>query len=75
MRFFRAWLMEAVPQRLLAFRDGERRLTNLLHLAELLHLASCARPGRGLACSSGWSSAAIIPPKAGRGAAVAPGKR
>lgn len=47
MRFFRAWLMEAaVPQRLLAFRDGERRLTNLLHLAELLHLASCARPGR-----------------------------
>ncbi|MCC8999761.1 MAG: UvrD-helicase domain-containing protein, partial [Candidatus Contendobacter sp.] len=38
MRFFRAWLInEAVAPRLLAFRDGERRLTNVLHLAELLH--------------------------------------
>ena len=46
MRFFRAWLMaEGVPQRLLAFRDGDRRLTNLLHLAELLHLASRTHPG------------------------------
>ncbi|MCK7582268.1 MAG: hypothetical protein MZV65_46140 [Chromatiales bacterium] len=46
MRFFRAWLIEEeVPQRLLAFRDGERRLTNLLHLAELLHVASRAHPG------------------------------
>ncbi len=46
MRFFRAWLIgEAVPERLLAFRDGERRLTNLLHVAELLHLASRAHPG------------------------------
>lgn len=46
MRFFRAWLIgEGVPQRLLTFRDGERRLTNLLHLAELLHVASRARPG------------------------------
>jgi exodeoxyribonuclease V beta subunit len=46
MRFFRAWLIgEGVPQRLLAFRDGERRLTNLLHLAELSHVASRARPG------------------------------
>ncbi|HRD65519.1 MAG TPA: exodeoxyribonuclease V subunit beta [Candidatus Competibacter sp.] len=45
MRFFRAWLIgEGVPQRLLAFRDGERRLTNLLHLAELLHVASRAHP-------------------------------
>ncbi|MCP5158572.1 MAG: exodeoxyribonuclease V subunit beta [Gammaproteobacteria bacterium] len=46
MRFFRAWLMdEGVPQRLLAFRDGERRLTNVLHLAELLHVASRTHPG------------------------------
>ncbi len=28
-----------VPSRLLAWTDGERRLTNLLHLAELLHVA------------------------------------
>lgn len=46
MRFFRAWLIgEDAPRRLLAFRDGERRLTNLLHLAELTHVASRAHPG------------------------------
>jgi len=46
IRFFRAWLVrEGVAQRLLAFRDGERRLTNLLHLAELLHGASRSHPG------------------------------
>ncbi len=46
MRFFRVWLInEGVPQRLLAFRDGERRLTNVLHLAELLHVASRTHPG------------------------------
>ena len=46
IRFFRAWLIgEGIPQRLLAFRDGERRLTNLLHLAELLHIASRSHPG------------------------------
>lgn len=40
---FRAVLADAgVPERLLAFGDGERRLTNLLHLGELLqaHLVS-----------------------------------
>ena len=31
---------QQVPARLLAFVDGERRLTNVLHLAELLHTAS-----------------------------------
>jgi exodeoxyribonuclease V beta subunit len=31
-----------VPSRLLAWTDGERRLTNLLHLAELLHVAQIA---------------------------------
>ncbi len=46
MRFFRAWFSEAkVAPRLLAFRDGERRLTNVLHLAELLHRASRTHPG------------------------------
>ena len=46
IRCLRAWLIgEAVPARLLAFRDGERRLTNLLHLVELLHLASRTHPG------------------------------
>jgi exodeoxyribonuclease V beta subunit len=46
MRFFRTWLIqEGVPQRLLSFRDGDRRLTNLLHLAELSHIASRAHPG------------------------------
>lgn len=46
IHFFRAWLNEqAVALRLLAFQDGERRLTNLLHLAELLHVASRAHPG------------------------------
>jgi exodeoxyribonuclease V beta subunit len=46
IRMFRAWLIgEDVARRLLAFRDGERRLTNLLHLAELLHVASPSHPG------------------------------
>jgi exodeoxyribonuclease V beta subunit len=31
-----------VPSRLLSWTDGERRLTNLLHLAELLHVAQIA---------------------------------
>ncbi|MCR5867196.1 exodeoxyribonuclease V subunit beta [Aquincola sp. J276] len=37
----RHWMQgEAVAERLLARSDGERRLTNLLHLAELLHAAA-----------------------------------
>ncbi|HEX7470190.1 MAG TPA: UvrD-helicase domain-containing protein, partial [Verrucomicrobiae bacterium] len=39
-RMFRQWLQrESVRQRLLAFPDGERRLTNVLHLGEALHKA------------------------------------
>lgn len=39
MRMFRDWLdRRAVRARLLAYIDGERRLTNLLHLAELIHV-------------------------------------
>jgi exodeoxyribonuclease V beta subunit len=46
MRAFRAWLDEQqVAQRLLGMPDGERRLTNLLHLAELLQSESLLRPG------------------------------
>ena len=46
MRAFRAWLDEqGVAERLLALADGERRLTNLLHLAELLQAESRLRPG------------------------------
>src|SRR5690606_31491768 len=46
MRVFRAWLDEqAVAERLLARIDGERRLTNLLHLSELLQAESLLRPG------------------------------
>ncbi|MGK9066913.1 exodeoxyribonuclease V subunit beta [Stutzerimonas chloritidismutans] len=46
MRVFRAWLDEqAVAERLLARVDGERRLTNLLHLGELLQAESLVRPG------------------------------
>ncbi len=40
MRAFRAAMLEhAVQKKLLAWPDGERRLTNLLHLLELLHAA------------------------------------
>ncbi len=38
MRMFRAWLSQReVRKRLLTYVDGERRLTNLLHLGELIH--------------------------------------
>jgi len=44
MPMFREWLREEnVRPRLLAFADGERRLTNLLHLAEALHEAGLER--------------------------------
>ena len=36
---------EKLPQKLLAQVDGERRLTNLMHLAELLQLASMEHSG------------------------------
>jgi exodeoxyribonuclease V beta subunit len=39
MRMFRDWLdRRAIRARLLAYVDGERRLTNLLHLGELIHI-------------------------------------
>jgi len=43
-RMFRQWLQrQQVRQRLLAFPDGERRLTNLLHLGEVLRQAEAER--------------------------------
>jgi exodeoxyribonuclease V beta subunit len=38
---------EGVAPRLLRFPDGERRLTNLYHLAELLHAEDARAPGMG----------------------------
>jgi exodeoxyribonuclease V beta subunit len=44
MAMFRLFLArEKIRQRLLAFADGERRLTNMLHLAEILHQESRKR--------------------------------
>ncbi|MGD8763925.1 MAG: exodeoxyribonuclease V subunit beta, partial [Desulfobacteraceae bacterium] len=41
IRMFRFFMAnENVKERLLSFPDGERRLTNVLHLAEILHHAS-----------------------------------
>jgi exodeoxyribonuclease V beta subunit len=41
IRMFRMLMVEEkVRERLLSFTDGERRLTNLLHLAEILHQQS-----------------------------------
>ena len=41
----REWMRaEGVSARLLARPDGERRLTNLMHLAELLHEAAASHP-------------------------------
>jgi exodeoxyribonuclease V beta subunit len=54
MRMFSAFMeKEKVRGRLLSYPDGERRLTNLLHLSEILHDASSERGGdiRGMA---GW---------------------
>jgi exodeoxyribonuclease V beta subunit len=44
MPMFRRLLnRESIRQRLLSFADGERRLTNVLHLAELIHQESTRR--------------------------------
>lgn len=46
LRVFRQWLDEQnVAERLLTRADGERRLTNLLHLGELLEAQQERRPG------------------------------
>ncbi|CAL1240245.1 exodeoxyribonuclease V subunit beta [Candidatus Methylocalor cossyra] len=64
MPMFRRWFAEAnVAERLAEFHDGERRLTNLLHLAELLQAESRRKPG--LDALLAWFGQAIRqPPKA-----------
>ena len=54
MRMFRLFLVqERVKDRLLSFPDGERRLTNVLHLLELLHRQS-VETNSGLAGLLKW---------------------
>ncbi|WP_028450864.1 exodeoxyribonuclease V subunit beta [Chitinibacter tainanensis] len=49
MAMFRRWLVHSgTPARLLGFADGERRLTNLLHVAELIQHEARARPSPAL---------------------------
>ena len=61
MRMIR-WLMvrEGVRTRLLAYPDGDRRLTNLLHLAEILH-QQAAREELGMAALSKWLADKLDP--------------
>jgi len=54
IRMFRLFLVrERVKNRLLSFPDGERRLTNVLHLVELLHRQS-AEKNTGIAGLLKW---------------------
>ena len=56
IRMFRTVVEDlGVAQRLLAYRDGERRLTNLLHIAELLQ-AKGRRNGAGMEGVVQWLS-------------------
>jgi exodeoxyribonuclease V beta subunit len=56
MQMFRSLMMkECVRQRLLAFPDGERRLTNILHLSEILHTESLEQKS-GMAGLLKWLS-------------------
>ena len=63
---FRKWLREEkVRARLLGFSDGERRLTNLLHLAELLHQAEHSRQLGPLALVRWFNDQIAAPDHAG----------
>ncbi|MBS4098251.1 MAG: exodeoxyribonuclease V subunit beta [Sulfuricella sp.] len=69
MRFFRAWLDDnQVALRLLRFQDGERRLTNWLHLAELLQVESHQR--QGMEALLGWLSRTLRAPRGDHEAAL-----
>ncbi len=62
MPMFRRWLEEnGVVERLLSYPDGERRLTNLLHLAELLQVESRGKPGPDRLL--GWFSRTLREPE------------
>lgn len=61
MPMFRRWMEEnGVVERLLRHPDGERRLTNLLHLAELLQVESREKPGPEVLL--GWFSRTLRDP-------------
>jgi exodeoxyribonuclease V beta subunit len=61
MAMLRQWISgEGVKQRLLTLPDGERRLTNLLHLAELAHQAASDN-GFGVAGLLEWLKRQIDP--------------
>ena len=64
MPMFRRWLGEnGIIERLLSYPDGERRLTNLLHLAELLQIQS--RDKLGTDGLLGWFSRSLREPESG----------
>jgi exodeoxyribonuclease V beta subunit len=56
---------ERIKERLLGFEDGERRLTNVLHLAELLHQAG-AEGRLGMAALVRWLALQREPSTPGR---------
>ncbi len=57
IRMFRSFLAkEGIRERILSWSDGERRLTNILHLAEILHQASLR--GNGSLADGGRQGAA-----------------
>lgn len=61
MPMFRRWFEDGrITEHLPKFRDGERRLTNLLHLAELLQVES--RKKSGMDTLLGWFGRAIRNP-------------
>ncbi|WP_410498437.1 exodeoxyribonuclease V subunit beta [Chitinibacter sp. S2-10] len=63
MAMFRRWLVTSqAPMRLLAFDDGERRLTNLLHVAELIQNENRARPSPALLLA--WLERQLAEPNA-----------
>ncbi len=45
--------VEGIPARMLALEDGERQLTDLRHIAQLLH-AEAVNEGRGLSALTAW---------------------
>jgi exodeoxyribonuclease V beta subunit len=59
-------LCERVRPRLLALRDGERRLTNFLQLTELLQ-STCAEHRLGAAGLLKWLAEQVPPPRKGHG--------
>ncbi|QLG87173.1 exodeoxyribonuclease V subunit beta [Chitinibacter bivalviorum] len=63
MAMFRSWLVGSqAPARLLSFDDGERSLTNLLHVAELIQNETRSRPSPALLLA--WLERQVAEPNA-----------